>query len=238
MKLDILVFAIHPDDAELSCAGTILSHLAKGKKVGIVDITKGELGTRGSAELRLIEANFSAQLMGLTVREQLDLADGFFENDRESQLSLIQIIRKYQPEIVLTNAMEDRHPDHGRACELQIDACFLAGLVKIETYHKGKIQEAWRPKHVYNYIQDRYIAPDFVMDITPFWEKKMEVIKVFASQFYDPKSNEPMTYIANDTFLNFIEGRALEMGHKIGVKYGEGFTKQRPLSVNNLFDFK
>jgi bacillithiol biosynthesis deacetylase BshB1 len=238
MKLDILVFAVHPDDAELACAGTIMLHLAKGKKVGIVDLTKGELGTRGSVEIRMMEAAMAADIMGLTVREHLNLEDGFFRNDRDNQLPLIQMIRKYQPEIVITNALEDRHPDHGRACALQIDACFLAGLMKIETFLDGKLQEAWRPKQVYNYIQDRYIKPDFVMDITPFWEKKMEAIKVFSSQFYDPNSTEPMTYIANDYFLSFIEGRALEMGHAIGVKYGEGFTKQKMLSVHSFFDLK
>ncbi|MEY3416397.1 MAG: bacillithiol biosynthesis deacetylase BshB1 [Bacteroidota bacterium] len=238
MKLDILVFAVHPDDAELACAGTIMLHLAKGKKVGIVDLTKGELGTRGSVEIRMVEAAIASDIMGLTVREHLNLEDGFFRNDRDNQLPLIQMIRKYQPEIVITNALEDRHPDHGRACALQIDACFLAGLMKIETSLDGKPQEAWRPKHVYNYIQDRYIKPDFVIDITPFWEKKMEAIKVFSSQFYDPNSTEPMTYIANDYFLSFVEGRALEMGHAIGVKYGEGFTKQKMLAVDDLFDLK
>ncbi|MEY3450455.1 MAG: bacillithiol biosynthesis deacetylase BshB1 [Bacteroidota bacterium] len=238
MKLDILVFAVHPDDAELACAGTIMLHLAKGKKVGIVDLTKGELGTRGSVEIRMVEAAIASDIMGLTVREHLNLEDGFFRNDRDNQLPLIQMIRKYQPEIVITNALEDRHPDHGRACALQIDACFLAGLMKIETSLDGNPQEAWRPKHVYNYIQDRYIKPDFVIDITPFWEKKMEAIKVFSSQFYDPNSTEPMTYIANDYFLSFVEGRALEMGHAIGVKYGEGFTKQKMLAVDDLFDLK
>ena len=236
MKLDILVFAVHPDDAELSCAGTIMLHLAQGKKVGIVDLTKGELGTRGSVEIRMQEAAKSSDILGLTVREHLDLEDGFFENNKENQLPLIQMIRKYQPEIVITNAKEDRHPDHGRSCALEIDACFLSGLSKIETQLDGKKQEAWRPKQVYNSIQDRYISPDFVIDITSYWEKKVESIKAFSSQFYDPKSDEPVTYISNPDFLDFIEGRALEMRHKIGVRYGEGFTVQKPIGVKNLFD--
>ena len=238
MKLDILVFAVHPDDAELACAGTIMSHIAKGQKVGIVDLTRGELGTRGSVEIRMQEAAKSSEIMGLSVREHLDLKDGFFRNNEENQIPLIQMIRKYQPEIVLTNAIEDRHPDHGRSCLLELDACFLSGLTKIETSLDGVKLDAWRPKHIYSYIQDRYIKPDFVVDVTPFWEQKMAAVKAFSSQFYNPESDEPATYISSGDFLDFVEGRALEMGHSIGVRYGEGFTKQRILGVENLFDLK
>jgi bacillithiol biosynthesis deacetylase BshB1 len=230
MKLDILVMAAHPDDAELSCAGTILKHIAAGKKVGIVDFTRGELGTRGTPEIRLQESADATKILGLHVRENLGIRDGFFRNDEETQLKLIEVIRKYQPEIVLANALEDRHPDHGKGAQLAIDACFLSGLRQIKT---GDLP-AWRPAQVYHYIQDRYLEPDFVVDISSQWDKKEAAIRAFKSQFFDPNSSEPASYISSPDFLNFIQARAMEMGHKIGVKYGEGFQSQKTLEVKSL----
>jgi N-acetylglucosamine malate deacetylase 1 len=236
MKVDILVLAVHPDDAELSCSGTIAKQIALGKKVALVDFTAGELGTRGTAEIRLQEANDSAQILKLDARENLGFRDGFFKNDEAHQMELIKIIRKYQPEIVLANAVEDRHPDHGRAAILADEACFYSGLRMINTVLDGQQQLAWRPKNVFHYIQDRYIEPDFVVDITEFWDTKEASIRAFKSQFFDPNSQEPSSYISSPEFLNFIEARSQEMGHKIGVKYGEGFTKTKTIAVNNLFD--
>jgi N-acetylglucosamine malate deacetylase 1 len=236
MKLDILIFAAHPDDAELACAGTIASQISKGRKLGIIDLTRGELGTRGSAEIRDKEAAASAKILGLHARENALFADGFFNNDEAHILELIRFIRKYQPEIVLANAIHDRHPDHGRASELVSRACFLSGLRKIETRLGNKIQKEWKPKSVYHYIQDRYIAPDFIVDISKFWDKKARAIKAFKSQFFDPNSKEPQTYISDPTFFSFIESRAIEMGHAIGVKYGEGFTKEKMVGVRDVFD--
>jgi N-acetylglucosamine malate deacetylase 1 len=236
MKLDILVIASHPDDAELGCGGTILSEIKKGRKVGIVDLTKGELGTRGTVETRDKEAGDANKILGITVRENLGFQDGFFENDKFHNLELIKVIRKYKPEIILTNALSDRHPDHGKSAELTYRAVFLSGLVKIETSLNGNKQDAWRSKAVYNYIQDKYIAPDFVVDITEFWNTKTEAIKAYKSQFHNPESKDPQTYISSPDFFNFIEARAMEFGHSIGVKYGEGFTKQRQVGVRDLFD--
>jgi bacillithiol biosynthesis deacetylase BshB1 len=227
MKLDILVMAAHPDDAELAVSGTIASAIAQGKKVGIVDFTRGELGTRGTPEIRLAESAAATQILGIHARKNLGLADGFFQNDRESQLKLIDVIRKYQPDIVLANALEDRHPDHGKGAALAIDACFLSGLRKIETG-----LPAWRPQHVYHYIQDRYLKPDFVVDISAHWATKEAAIRAFKSQFFDPNSTEPASYISSPDFLAFIEARAQEMGHKIGVKYGEGFQTQGTIQMN------
>jgi bacillithiol biosynthesis deacetylase BshB1 len=230
MKLDILVMAAHPDDAELSCAGTILKHIAAGKKVGIVDFTRGELGTRGTPEIRLQESADATKILGLHARENLGIRDGFFRNDEETQLKLIEVIRKYQPDIVLANALEDRHPDHGKGAQLAIDACFLSGLRQIKT---GNLP-AWRPAQVYHYIQDRYLEPDFVVDISTQWDEKEAAIRAFKSQFFDPSSAEPASYISSPDFLNFIQARAMEMGHKIGVKYGEGFQSQKTLEKNLL----
>ena len=230
MKLDILVMAAHPDDAELSCSGTILKHIAAGKKVGIIDFTRGELGTRGTPEIRLQESTDATKILGLHARENLGIRDGFFRNDEESQLKLIEVIRKYQPDIVLANALEDRHPDHGKGAQLAIDACFLSGLRQIKT---GDLP-AWRPTQVYHYIQDRYIEPDFVVDISAHWDQKETAIRAFKSQFFDPSSKEPASYISSPDFLHFIQARAMEMGHKIGVKYGEGFQSQKTLEVKIL----
>ena len=232
MKLDVLVFAAHPDDAELSCSGTIASHIAMGKKVGIIDLTQGELGTRGTPQTRKEEAELASQIMGLHLRQNLGFADGFFTNDATHQLAVIRKIREFQPEIVLANAITDRHPDHGKAAELVRDACFLAGLSKIETG-----QTAHRPKHLYHFIQDRYITPDFVVDISDFWEVKKKAILAYKTQFNAPQNDtEPQTYISTPDFFEFLEARAKELGHQIGVKYGEGFTKTRMLGVNSLWD--
>jgi bacillithiol biosynthesis deacetylase BshB1 len=238
MKLDILVMAAHPDDAELACSGTIAEYIQRGKKVGIVDFTKGELGTRGTPEIRLAESKEATKILGLHARENLEIRDGFFQNDEEAQMKLIQVIRRYQPEIVLANALEDRHPDHGKGAKLAIDACFLAGLRQIKTIdgQTGEEQTAWRPKNVFHYIQDKYLEPDFVIDITSHWALKEKAIRAFKSQFFDPNSSEPNSYISSPDFLNFIEARAMEMGHKIGVKYGEGFQTQKTLEVRNIYE--
>ncbi|WP_053404325.1 bacillithiol biosynthesis deacetylase BshB1 [Persicobacter sp. CCB-QB2] len=239
MKLDILVLAAHPDDAELSCSGTILSHIAQGYKVGIVDLTRGELGTRGSAELRDQEAVASAKIMGLSVRENLAFEDGFFQNDRQHQLEVVKVIRKYRPEIVLCNAQSDRHPDHGKGGELAKTACFLAGLPKIETTLDGEKQEAWRPKNLYQYIQSNYIQPDFVVDCSDFWEKKVAAIRAFSSQFHTGAAGSdegPQTFISTPGFIDFINARGREFGQHIGVQYAEGFTTIKLIGVKNIFD--
>ncbi|HMJ68158.1 MAG TPA: bacillithiol biosynthesis deacetylase BshB1 [Cyclobacteriaceae bacterium] len=238
MKLDILVLAAHPDDAELGCGGTILKHVAMGLKVGVVDLTKGELGTRGTPEIRAKEAADSAKILGLSVRENLGLPDGFFKNEHEHQLEVVKAIRKFQPDVVLANARYDRHPDHGRGSELAFEACFLAGLLKVSTTSDGKEQQLWRPKVLYHYIQSQFIAPDFVVDVTDHWEKKMESIRAFRTQFYDPSNKEPDTYISNPGFMKLLESRGNELGHAIGAKYGEGFTVRRFIGVNSLYDLR
>ena len=240
MKLDILAIGVHPDDVELSCSGTILKHIAQGKKVGILDLTIGELGSRGSGELRLIEAANAAKVLGVEVRENIGLADGFFRNDKESQAEIIKIIRKYKPEVVLANAIKDRHPDHGRASKLISEACFYAGLIKIETEIDGIKQDKWRPKAVYHYIQDRFIKPDFVVDVTAFVDKKIEAIQCFNSQFFNPnnKTNEPQTPISGEDFLEFIKARMMQYGREINVKYAEGFTAERYIGVEDLLRLK
>lgn len=239
MKLDILVFAAHPDDAELSCAGTIMSHIKQSKKVGIIDLTRGELGTRGTAATRYHEAAAASKILGLTMRENLGFSDGFFQNDNLHKLAVIKKIRQYQPEIVLANAIHDRHPDHAKGAKLVAEACFLAGLIKIVTLDEiGQTQAAWRPKAVYHYIQDTYIAPDFVVDITDFIEQKEEAIKAFKTQFHNPESDEPSTYISNASYLDAVRSRATDIGKQVGFRYAEGFTKTRTIGVNNLFDLK
>lgn len=236
MKLDILAIGIHPDDIELSCAGTILKEIASGKKVGVLDLTHGELGTRGSGELRLIEATKSAEILGLACRENLGMKDGFFINDEEHQKAIAKILRKYQPDIILANAIEDRHPDHGRAAKLIADACFYSGLRRIETTLNGEVQQAWRPKVVYHYIQDNFIKPDFVIDITPFVSTKFKAIKAFSSQFYDSNSKEPKSPISVENFDDYLNGRMVQMGRYIGVDFGEGYTMARPIGVRFLGD--
>lgn len=237
-KLDILVIAAHPDDAELGCSGTIAAHIARGYKVGIVDLTQGEMGTRGTPELRLKEADDAAKILGLSARENMGFKDVLFLDDESHQLELIKVIRKYQPDIVLANAIRDRHPDHGKGASLATHACFMSGLRKIETTYEGEKQDAWRPKFVYHYIQNNYIEPDFVFDITDFWDIKVKSILAFQSQFHDPESNEPESFISNPEFLPFIEARAREMGHRVLTKYGEGFTVERMIGSQNLFDLK
>lgn len=234
MQLDILAIGVHPDDLELGCAGTLIKHVQMGQKVGILDLTRGELGTRGTPELRLQEAQEAANIMGLAVRENAGMADGFFQNDKEHQLQLIYYIRKYRPNVVIANAVEDRHPDHGRAGKLIADACFLAGLVKIETLHNGEPQAAWRPKRVYHMIQDRFLQPDFIVDITSTHDIKMDAIKAYKSQFHNPASGEPLTYISADGFLDKIKYRAALLGKRIGVEYGEGFTCENTPGISHL----
>lgn len=236
MKTDILILAAHPDDAELSCGATILAQIAAGKTVGIVDFTRGEMGTRGTAAIRDREAADAAEVLGLAFRENLDFQDVHFVNDKAHQLEIIKMIRKYRPEIVLANAISDRHPDHGKAAQLAVDAIFMSGLEKIATTIGGEPQEAHRPRAVYHFIQSNFIQPDFVVDVSDFWEGKVRAIRAFRSQFHDPESQEPQTFISSPEFLQFIEARAKEMGHSIGVKYGEGFTKIRNIGVKNLFD--
>ncbi len=239
MKLDILVLAAHPDDAELGCGGTIAKHVKMGKKVGIVDLTKGELGTRGTVEIRAKEAADAAKILGLSVRENLGLQDGFFSNTPDAQNAVIKIVRKYQPEIVLGNAIKDRHPDHPRASALIYDACFLAGLRQIKTNDDaGAAQTSWRPRLLFHFIQSQFITPDFVVDVSDAWEIKMEAVRAFKSQFFDPNSIAPQTYISNPQFMQMIEARGIEFGHAIGVKYAEGFTVRNFIGVNSLFDLK
>jgi len=236
MKLDIVAFGAHPDDVELGCGGTIAKEVALGKKVGIIDLTRGELGTRGSAEIRDAEANAAAKVLGVAVRENLNMRDGFFTNDEQHQLQVIQMLRKYQPEIVLCNAVDDRHIDHGKGSKLVSDACFLSGLIKIETVLDGEIQKPWRPKLVYHFIQWKNLEPDFVVDITGYENKKVEAILAYGSQFYNPGSDEPVTPIATKNFLESVNYRAQDLGRLIGKEYAEGFTVERYLAVNSLAD--
>ncbi|QNM86501.1 bacillithiol biosynthesis deacetylase BshB1 [Polaribacter pectinis] len=234
MKLDILAFGAHPDDVELGCGATIAKEISLGKNVGIVDLTRGELGTRGSADLRDKEAANAAKILGVSVRENLAFADGFFLNDKKHQLEIIKMIRKYKPEIVLCNAIDDRHIDHPKGSSLVSDACFLSGLLKIETEVEGKQQEKWRPKLVYHYIQWKSIEPDFVVDVTGFIDKKTDSVLAYSSQFYDPKSNEPETPITSKNFIDSINYRARDLGRLIGVDYAEGFTTERYVAIENL----
>lgn len=238
MKLDIIAIGAHPDDVELSCCGTLMMEKAQGKKIGIIDLTKGELGTRGTPEIRAKEVIAAAKIMNVDVRINLNMADGFFQNDEKHQKISIQAIRTYQPEIVLANALSDRHPDHGRAARLIADACFLSGLTKIETRdEKDKLQQAWRPKYVFHYLQDRYLSPSFVYDITPVFEKKLEAIKAYNSQFYSEKSKEPQTYISTPEFLQSVIDRHRMLGKMIGVQYAEGFTSEKMIGVNSFDAF-
>ncbi len=234
MKLDILAFGVHPDDVELGCSGTIMAALAEGKKVGIVDLTRGELGTRGTAETRKQEAAAAAAIMGVTVRENLGMADGFFQNDEKHQRMVIEVIRKYRPEIILANAPEDRHPDHGRSAKLVSDAAFLAGLRKIETTENGQSQEAWRPTYVFHYIQDRFIQPSFVVDITAYMDKKIESVLAYTTQFNSTGGNEPQTYISTPQFLETVKARAMMLGKRIGVGYAEGYITEKIIGINSF----
>jgi bacillithiol biosynthesis deacetylase BshB1 len=234
MKLAILAIGAHPDDVELGCGATIAKEISLGKMVGILDLTRGELGTRGSAEIRAEEAKNGAKILGVKVRENLGFPDGFFVNDERQQLEVIKIIRKYKPEIVLCNAIDDRHIDHPKGSKLVSDACFLSGLVKVETELDGVKQEAWRPKFVYHYIQWKNLEPDFVIDVSGFMDKKMEAVKAYSSQFYDPNSNEPSSPISSKNFLDSVKYRAQDLGRLVGVEYAEGFNTERYVAVNSF----
>lgn len=235
MKIDVLVFSAHPDDAELGCSGTIASLVKEGKKVGMVDLSRGEMGTRGTPELREKEAENAAQILDVSIRESAGIPDGDIENTKGNQMKLMRLIRRYRPDIVICNAPYDRHPDHGNAATLVTESTFYAGLKKISTRDEGKEQEAWRPSHVYHYIQDRPITPDFIMDISEFWEKKEASILAYKSQFYNPDFKGPETYISSRHFIEFIKSRAQVMGHLIGVEYGEGFVAARTPGVKSLY---
>lgn len=237
MKLDILGFGVHPDDVELGCSGTILAAIAEGKKVGIIDLTQGELGTRGTIETRYKEADTAATLMGVLVRDNLKMADGFFQNDEAHQRLIITAIRRYQPEIILCNAPEDRHPDHGRSAKLVSDAAFLSGLRKITTESNGAFQQTWRPKYIFHYIQDRFIQPSFVIDISSFFDKKIEAILAYKTQFNSPSTDEPQTYISSPQFLETVKARAMMLGKRIGVQYAEGFISEKVLGVKSIDAF-
>lgn len=236
MKLDILAFGAHPDDVELSCGATLAKEVSLGKTVGVVDLTRGELGTRGSAEIRDTESAKAAEILGLAVRENLRFRDGFFVNDEAHQLEVIKMLRKYRPDIVLCNAVDDRHIDHGKGSKLVSDACFLSGLRRIETEIDGKPQEAWRPKVVYHYIQWKNLVPDFVVDVTGFMDVKVDSLMAYSSQFYDPNSTDPVTPIATKNFKDSILYRAADLGRLIGSEYAEGFTVERYVAVNSLGD--
>lgn len=234
MKLDILAFGVHPDDVELSCAGVLLVEQKNGKKTGIIDLTAGELGTRGSGEIRKVEAADAANILSVAVRENLQMADGFLQNDEAHQRKIIVAIRAFKPEIILCNAPEDRHPDHGKSSKLVADAAFLSGLMKIETELNGSLQSAWRPKYVFRYIQDRFLQPDFVVDITDVFEQKIEAIKAYKTQFYNSDLDEPQTYISTPDFLDSVIYRHKWFGKMIGVKYAEGFITEKMIGIKNF----
>ena len=234
MKLDILAFSAHPDDVEISCGGTIIKQIKLGNSVGIIDLTQGELGTRGSADLRFKESMSASKLLGLSARENLKMKDGFFECSEENKLKIVYAIRKYQPDVILANSIYDRHPDHGRGSKLVSDACFLAGLQKVKTYDNNELQSAWRPKTIYHYIQDYYIQPDFIVDISNVINDKIECIKAYKTQFWDPQSHEPQTPISGIDFFDFIKARSREYGRLIKTEFGEGFTVEKPLKITDL----
>ena len=235
MKLDILAIGSHPDDVELGCSGTLINEVKKGKKVGIVDLTQGELGTRGTVQTRYDEAANAAKIMGITVRENLKMRDGFFKNDEEHQMQLVRILRKYKPEIVIGNILEDRHPDHGRGGWLTYDACFFSGLRQVKTTgDDGQEQEKWRPKLLLHYIQDRFYEPDIITDVTEVWEQRMAAIRAYKTQFYDPNSDEPQSYLSSPEFIEALTARARLLGKRIGVKYGEGFLSKKSIGIKDL----
>ena len=238
MKLDILAFAAHPDDVEMSCGATIVKYTSLGRKVGIVDFTSGQMGTRGTPELRLQEAARAAEIMQLTVRENLGFEDIFFKNDIDHQIEVVKMIRKYRPEIILANAPQDRHPDHGRAAEIVKAAVFLSGLAKLETTLDGEPQAPYRPRSVYHYIQSTMLKPDFVEDVSGYWQQRQEAIAAFASQFHDPNGNEPETFISSPVFLQMLDARGKMLGQSIGAEYGEGFVVNRNLGVSDMFTLR
>ena len=238
MKLDVLAIGVHPDDVELGCSGTLINEVKRGKTVGIVDLTEGELGTRGTVADRYREAADAAKIIGAAARENLKMRDGFFKNDEVHQMQVVQVLRKYQPEIVITNILEDRHPDHGRAGNLVYDACFLSGLIKIETKgDDGKPQEKWRPKYLFHYIQDRFYEPDFIVDISDVWDQRLQSIKAYSTQFFNAELDEPQTYISSPEFLESITSRARLLGKRIGVPFAEGFLSKKSIGLKNLDAF-
>lgn len=235
MKIDVMAFGVHPDDVELGCAGVLLSEKKNGKNIAIVDLTQGELGTRGTAETRKEEAATAAEILQADARENLQMEDGFFENNETNKRKIITVIRKYQPEIIFCNAPEDRHPDHGRSAMLVEDAAFLAGLSKIETFYNNELQTAWRPKFVFNFIQDRYLKPDFVVDISDEMEQKIASVQAYKTQFFNPDIlGGPQTYISSPEFLESVYARAAMFGKMIGVKYAEGFLSKKMIGIRNL----
>jgi bacillithiol biosynthesis deacetylase BshB1 len=234
ISLDILAFAAHPDDVEISCGGTLLKAIDSGKRVGIIDFTSGEMGSRGSGTLRLEEANRASELMGLTIRYNLGLRDCFFEPSESTLLSLVTQLRRFRPQIVLCNSPTDRHPDHGRASKMVRDACFYSGLGKIETHFEGQVQDSWRPKAVYQFIQDYFLEPDVVVDISGYWDRKIEVLKCFSSQFHRPDSTEIQTPISGEEFFDFLYGKSLILGRQAGMTLGEGFISDRYIGVSTL----
>lgn len=237
MKLDILAIGAHPDDVELGCGGTLAKMISENKKVGILDLTEGELGTRGTAITRKAEAEEASKILSIAYRENLKFRDGFFKNDDTHQIELIKIIRKYKPDIVLANAVNDRHPDHGKAAKLVYDACFLSGLLKIQTSYNGVTQDTWRPKHIFNYIQWNEEKPDFIIDISHFLDKKIEACMAYKTQFYDPNSLEPNTPITSINFKKSIIYRAENLGRLIGCDAGEGFTSQKWIGLKDFENF-
>lgn len=234
MKLDILAIGVHPDDVELGCAGTLLAAIAEGKKVGIVDLTRGELGTRGTEETRKVEARNAANILGIAIRENLGMADGFFQNDEAHQRLLIEAIRKFRPNLILANAPEDRHPDHGRSAKLISDAAFLSGLRKIITENDGTVQQEWRPTYVFHYLQDRFLQPSFVVDISKYMDKKIESVMAYTTQFHNPDLNEPQTYISSPQFLETVRSRAMMLGKRIGVEYAEGYISEKMIGISSF----
>lgn len=234
MKVDILCFGAHPDDVEISCGGTVIKSVEQGKKVGLIDLTEGELGSRGTIQTRYEEAENASKILGIEIRENLQMPDGFFEINQDNLVKVIEMIRKYQPDIVFCNSVEDRHPDHGRGGDLVSRACFLSGLIKIKTTYEGNEQKAWRPKAVYRYIQDKHIKPDFVVDISGFEERKLEAIAAYKTQFYDPNSKEKETPISGKNFFKFLKGRWADFGRSIQADYGEGFNVERPIGIDDI----
>jgi bacillithiol biosynthesis deacetylase BshB1 len=235
MKLDVLAIGVHPDDVELGCSGTLIKEVKRGKKAGVIDLTQGELGTRGTIETRFQEAEEAAKIMGVSVRQNLKMRDGFFQNDEAHQLQLIQAIRKYQPEIIIGNILEDRHPDHGRAGQLIYDACFLSGLKQLKTRdEEGREQEKWRPKQLLHYLQDRFYEPDVIVDITEVWDQRLQSIKAYKTQFHNPGNNEDETYISSPEFLESVIARARLLGKRIGVRFAEGFISKKSIGISNL----
>ncbi len=236
MKLDVLAVGAHPDDVELGCSGTLAALIAKGNKVGVLDLTRGEMGTRGSAEIRQQEAEDASKIMGYAIRENADLPDVYFQNNIENQIRIAGYIRKYRPDVLITNAPKDRHPDHPKGSALLNEAWFIAGLSRLKIVHEDKELPPWRPSVIYHYIQAQYILPEFIVDISGFWNKKIESIRAYRSQFYDPSSKEPETYISQPHFLDFIEARCKQWGQEIGTEYGEGFSAERTVGVKDLLD--